>query len=76
MSTQISNIVGSLPVSSYKREADLIRKVLPFSSATLWRMVKAGTFPRPVKLGERITAWAVEDIRAWMLERAEGANHG
>ena len=28
------------------------------------RKVKAGTFPRPVKLGPRITAWKAEDIRA------------
>ena len=40
----------------------------PVLSATLWRKVKAGTFPKPVKLGPRITAWRVEDIRE-MLQR-------
>lgn len=39
---------------------------LPFSKATLWRMVNAGTFPAPVKLSERITAWRVEEVREWI----------
>lgn len=40
--------------------------LLPFSSATLWRKVKAGTFPSPIKLGERVTAWRVGDVREWL----------
>lgn len=39
---------------------------VPFSSATLWRKVKAGEFPKPIKLGERITAWRVGDVRKWI----------
>lgn len=41
-----------------------------FSSATLWRPVKAGTLPRPVKLSERVTAWRVEDVRQWLDAQA------
>jgi len=26
--------------------------------------VKSGRYPKPVKLGERTTAWKIEDIRA------------
>jgi hypothetical protein len=32
-------------------------------------MVAAKRFPAPVKLSEGVTAWRVEDIRAWMTER-------
>jgi prophage regulatory protein len=53
-----------LPAIGYVRQSQLIPTVFPFSSATLWRKVKDGTFPKPVKLGRRITAWRVEDIRA------------
>lgn len=56
--------LGSLPATGYIRQSQLIPVIFPFSSATLWRKVKAGTFPKPVKLGPRITAWRVEDIRA------------
>lgn len=38
--------------------------IIPGSHAWWWRGVKEGRFPQPVKLGARITAWRVEDIRA------------
>ena len=43
---------------------------LPFSSPTLWRKVKAGTFPAPVKLSTRVTAWRVRSVRAWMAKQS------
>jgi prophage regulatory protein len=43
--------------------------IIPWSSATLWRAVKAKRFPSPVKLGENCTAWKIEDVRRWMAER-------
>ena len=68
-----------LPDDAYIRESQLIRNPkypgrptpVPISPATLWRKVKAGTFPKPVKLSERVTAWRVGDIRAWMAAPAK-----
>ncbi len=37
----------------------------PISHASLWRKVKAGTFPKPVKLSEGITAWKNSDLLEW-----------
>ncbi|WP_417514814.1 helix-turn-helix transcriptional regulator [Minwuia sp.] len=37
--------------------------IVPVSKSTWWDGVKTGRFPAPVKLGPRITAWRVEDIR-------------
>lgn len=62
---------GELPATGYVRQSQLIPSIIPFSSATLWRKVKAGQFPRPVKLSERVTAWRVDDVRAWMRSRVE-----
>ena len=63
----------TLPATGYLRQADLIgdrRKgrpgLIPFSAATLWRRVQDKTFPAPRKLSARVTAWKVEDVRAWM----------
>lgn len=56
----------TLTPTGYIRQAQLLASVLPFSAATLWRKVKAQTFPAPVKLSAGITAWRVEDVRAWM----------
>lgn len=41
-----------------------IPAIIPVSKSTWWAGVKSGRFPKPVKLGPRITAWRVEDIRA------------
>lgn len=40
--------------------------LLPFSRATLWRMVKRGTFPAPLKLSERTTAWPTAEVKKWL----------
>lgn len=40
-----------------------IPAVLPISRSTFLSRVKDGTYPQPIKLGERSVAWRVEDIR-------------
>ena len=64
----------TLPDSALIRESQLVQSPkrpdraapLPFSAPTLWRKVKNKTFPAPVKLSERITAWKVGEVRAWI----------
>lgn len=41
-----------------------IPALIPVRKSTWWAGVKAGRYPKPVKLGPRVTAWRVEDIRA------------
>jgi prophage regulatory protein len=31
--------------------------------------MKAGTFPKPVKIGERAVAWPESEINAWLEQR-------
>lgn len=39
--------------------------IIPVSKSTWWAGVRSGRYPQPVRtLGDRITAWRVEDIRA------------
>lgn len=66
--------LGVLPATGYIRAAQLVPDIVPASPVTLWRWVKAGRFPKPYKLGPRMTAWKVEEIRAWMAEREGRAN--
>ena len=63
--------IVELPAIGFVRQSRLIPTIIPFSSATLWRKVKAGTFPAPVKLSQRVTAWRVEQIREWMQSRTD-----
>lgn len=55
----------TLPAVGFVRQAALL-PVLGFSATTLWRRVKNQTFPQPIKLSERVTAWRAEDVHAWM----------
>lgn len=68
-----------LPPAGYLRLSQIVGKpatdddpgipaIYPVSKSTWWAGVRSGRFPKPVKLGERITAWRVEDIRA-LIER-------
>lgn len=69
------NMATSLPETGYLRLSQIVGKpatkdapaipaLIPVSKSTWWAGVRAGRFPKPAKLGERITAWRVEDIRA------------
>lgn len=43
------------------------------SVPTIWRWVREGRFPAPVKLGENCTRWRLADLEAWEAERCEVA---
>jgi prophage regulatory protein len=55
-----------LPASGLVRLDQFVGRgrAIPCGKSTWWAGVKEGRFPPPVKLGPRITAWRVEDIRA------------
>jgi prophage regulatory protein len=40
-----------------------ISPLIPIGRTTFLNGVKSGKYPKPVKLGERTTAWKAEDIR-------------
>ena len=42
--------------------------------STIYRMIEAGTFPRPVKIGQRAVAWPESDIERWIAERPEAGS--
>lgn len=46
---------------------------LPISPATVWRWVREGKFPKPFKLGASVTVWDVDEVDAFIAQRAGGA---
>ena len=56
---------SNLPKIGFVRLSAILapRGPIPVSRSTWWEGVKSGRYPAPVKLGRRITAWRVEDIR-------------
>ncbi|WP_432817408.1 helix-turn-helix transcriptional regulator [Sulfitobacter sp. JB4-11] len=39
------------------------------SRSTIYAMIKAEAFPRPIQLGKRAVGWSEEAITAWIEER-------
>ncbi len=39
------------------------------SRVTIWRRVRAGTFPAPVQLGVNSIGWPASEITAWLANR-------
>ncbi len=70
---------GVLPTQAFP-EVGFVRlpqilAVFPVGRSTWWSGVKSGRFPQPVKLGPRVTAWRVEEIRAFLAGPREGTNN-
>ena len=61
---------GTLPETGFVRLPGIL-KVYPVSKSHWWTGVKEGRYPKPVKLGPKITAWRVEDIRK-LIASSEG----
>ena len=66
---QTGNIVR-LPETGFLRQPQVLVFV-PISRSTLWRRIQAGTFPGPVKLSARVTAWRAEDVRNWITAQGQ-----
>ncbi len=39
------------------------------SRSEIYRRVQAGTFPAPIKLGERASAWDSREVARWIADR-------
>lgn len=39
------------------------------SRTTIWRRIKAGTFPAPIELGQNSVGWLASEIEAWKKNR-------
>ena len=68
-SSKVSKNIG-LPETGLVRLSSILAPngPLPISKSTWWAGVKAGRYPRPLKLGARTTVWRVEEIRD-LIER-------
>lgn len=52
----------ALPQEGFVR-LPMVLQVLGISRSSFWAGIKEGRFPKPIKLGPRISAWQVDDIR-------------
>jgi len=48
-----------------------VTQVTSCSRTTIYRGVRAGTFPAPIRITERRVAWRESDVQAWIQSRGE-----
>lgn len=63
---RLSDIVGRKAT----KKSPAVRGIYPVSRSTWWAGVREGRYPQPVRIGERCTAWRIEDVLA-LCESAE-----
>ena len=47
---------------------------LGLSCSTIYAMMAADKFPRPIKIGRRAVGWRNTDIQAWVRSKVDAAN--
>jgi prophage regulatory protein len=45
------------------------RVLVPYSDMQIWRMEKAGTFPKRIKLGPNRVGWILSEVLEWIENR-------
>lgn len=60
-----------LPNSAYIR-LPVVKRLYGISSATVWRGVKNGSIPKPIKISEHTTAWNVGVVRMDLAAKLGG----
>jgi len=50
-----------------------VESLFKISPATIYRWIKEGKFPTPVRLGANIVRWKASDIEAWMMQKEVAA---
>lgn len=69
-STRKQEISPVLPPEGFVR-LPVVLAVLGIGKTSFLARIREGKYPKPVKLGPRISAWRVEDIRAIIAGFAE-----
>jgi len=50
-----------------------VEKLFQVSRPTLYRWIKQGNFPKPVRLGANMVRWKASDIEVWMMQKEKAA---
>jgi prophage regulatory protein len=53
-----------------------VRNRVPYSRATIYRLISQGQFPEPFKLGPRAVAWRASDVDNWIADRLRDGGRG
>ena len=48
-----------------------VKDITALSSATIYRLIQKGEFPKQIKLSERSSGWLLKEIHAWLDEKID-----
>jgi len=48
---------------------DEVKERIGLSETTIWRIRKAGNFPKPVEVSPNRIAWVEQEVEDWLAER-------
>jgi prophage regulatory protein len=67
-------VLGELNMKVIKLKK--VIELTSLSSATIYRLVKNGEFPKQLKLAERSSGWLLEEINDWLESKSTLRNGG
>lgn len=53
-----------------------VERLTRLSRTSIYRKMRAGTFPLPLKLGARAVAWRADEIQEWIASRPQALGWG
>ena len=59
-----STVIEDRIVSAKER-----RELIPYSDMHVWRLEKAGQFPKRIKLGASRVGWSLRELDQWITDR-------
>jgi len=54
----------------------VVKDITTFSSATIYRLIKRGEFPKQIKLSKRSSGWLLEEIYSWLDQKKKSRDGG
>ena len=51
-----------------------VKELTTLSTASIYRLIKKGTFPKQIKLAERSSGWFLEEIYNWLKDKGNARN--
>lgn len=60
----------SVPTNEKIIRLPAVKATVGLSRATIYRLIRLGDFPKPVKLGLHASGWLESSIQSWIRQRA------
>ena len=53
-----------------------VKEITTFSTATIYRLISQGEFPKQIKLAKRSSGWLLEEIYNWIEQKKNARDRG